>query len=133
MPVEAEGAAISELALRDRMRPSLFAVRGVRLLGAGGYNTHEYVPRFASPTEVMAAIDEYAIPLVLLQPGQAGRELAHIGQIRDTIAAFPDRWTLLWRSDEGPPAFLYEVVGNAAKPADQAKLTRLSAPRQLVE
>lgn len=45
----------------DRSGPSLFAVRGSRLLGGGGYNNRDYLPRFATPAEVALEIDRYAI------------------------------------------------------------------------
>jgi hypothetical protein len=126
----AEVTAIAELAMRNPARPSLFAVRGSRLLGAGGYQ--DYVPRYGSAREAMQAIDEYAIPLVILRASGEPGEWAHLRQIEDAIAQSPDRWELVWRDDTVRPAVsLYRVRGNEARVADTAKLVALSAPRPL--
>ena len=79
-PGEAE--AIAEIAMDDPHRPSLFAVRGSRLLGGGGYNNGDYQPRFADPARVMQAIDQYAIPFVLFRSTGAPGEWAHLEQLR---------------------------------------------------
>ena len=44
----AEFAVIAGLAMQDKSRPSIFAVRGSRLLGGGGYNNSDYQPRFGN-------------------------------------------------------------------------------------
>ena len=51
-----EESAVAELAMHDPHCPSLFAIRGSRLLGGGGYNNSDYQPRFDTVAEVMAAI-----------------------------------------------------------------------------
>jgi hypothetical protein len=80
----------------------------------------------------MAAIDEYAIPLVLLRTSGAPGEWTHLRQIEEAIAEFPDRWELAWRDDTvQPPVSLYRVRGNELRAADTAKLIALSAPRAL--
>ncbi|MBV8574084.1 MAG: hypothetical protein JOZ58_03465 [Acetobacteraceae bacterium] len=126
----AEPAGIAELALRDPARPSLFAVRGSRLLGAGGFQ--DYEPRYGSAAAAMAAIDEYAIPLVILRTDGAPGEWAHLRQIEDAIALFPERWELLWRDDTVRPIVsLYRVQGNERRAADLSKLVALSGPRAM--
>jgi hypothetical protein len=129
----AEGAAVAALAERDPARPSLFAVRGTRLLGGGGYNRADYLPRYASPQEVMAAIDSYAIPLVILRTQDGGGEWAHVDQVAEAVRLFPDRWELVWR--EAGPGYevrLLRIKDNAAKPGEIARLRALSAPQHLV-
>ena len=124
----AEGAAIAELAMADPARPSLFAIRASRLLGGGGYNTQDYEPKFSSPEQVMAAIDDYAIPLLLIRSENAPREWAHIRQLEEAMALHPDRFHLIWQDG---PTRLYGIGGNAARQADTARLIELSAPRAL--
>jgi hypothetical protein len=129
----AEGAAVAALAERDPARPSLFAVRGTRLLGGGGYNRADYQPRFASPQEVMAAIDAFAIPLVILRTREGGDAWAHIGQVDEAARLFPDRWELIWHAAEpGYEVRLFRIKDNAARIAAVAKLRELSAPQRLV-
>ena len=130
----AEGAAVAALAEQDPARPSLFAVRGTRLLGGGGYNRADYLPRYTSPQEVMAAIDAYAIPLVILRTTDAGDEWAHVTQVADAVRMFPDRWEQVWReTGPGYEVRLLRIKDNAAKPGEIARLHELSAPQHLVQ
>jgi len=130
---QGEAAAIAALAMRDPARPSLFAVRGSRLLGAGGYNNQDYEPRFQTSQEVMAAIDDYAIPLVLYRPNAAtNANWRHLQQIADAQRSEPERWDEIYR-DLGvhPSVALYRLVGNDARATDAKRLTALSAPSKL--
>jgi hypothetical protein len=128
----AEGAAVAEIASNDPKRPSMFAVRGSRLLGAGGYNSFEYVPRFHTPAEVMATIDDYHIPLVLFRMDGDRSEWEHVRQVADAVNRYPDQWEQICRIDEGGvPVMLYRVRGNDAYDADLKRVSDLSAPRTL--
>jgi hypothetical protein len=129
----AEGAAVAALAERDPARPSLFAVRGSRLLGGGGYNRADYLPRYTTPQEVMAAIDAYAIPLVILRTSDGGDEWAHVGQVAEAARLFPDQWELIWH-DDGPgfQVRLFRIKDNARRIAEFARLLELNAPQHLV-
>ena len=127
-----EGSIIAELALRDPHRPSLFVVRGSRLLGGGGYNNADYVPRFTNASAAMAELDRYAIPLVVLRNPKSSGEWAHIAQIDEARGREPTRWRLIY-SDERLPIkiLLFRIAGNEDKIADIAALTALSAPNAL--
>ena len=57
-----EAIAVTELAMHDPERPSLFVMRGVHVLGAGGWRLSEYEPKFSSAAEVMAEIDFRRVP-----------------------------------------------------------------------
>ncbi|HUB96510.1 MAG TPA: glycosyltransferase family 39 protein [Stellaceae bacterium] len=128
-----EDAAIAELAMADRHRPSLYVVRGSRLLGGGGYNNSEYVPRFDNVAEVIGAIDAYAIPLVLLQTDPSSGAWAHVAQVQQAAERNADCWKPVFRNDQvTPPVILYALCNNGTKKADVAKLTTLSAPRSLM-
>jgi len=131
-PPIVEEAAVAELALHDPHCPSLFAVRGSRLLGGGGYNNEDYKPRFATPAQVMAAIDEYRIPLVLFRPDNGVGEWEHVRQVAEAMKLYPDRWDVIDRIEgHGQPVLVLRVRGNADKPADLKNLARLTAPRSL--
>ncbi len=125
---EGEPAAVAELAMDDPQRPSLFVVRGSRLLAGGGYNNSDYVPRFATPAEAMAAVDSYAIPLVLLQLNPGNTSWRHIAQLADARRAAPERWQLVWQNEK---LALFRIRGNDTRVADTARLAALSAPRSL--
>ena len=137
--ISVENGMIAELALRDPRRPSVFAVRGSRLLGAGGFNTDEYEPRWRTPQEVMAALDDYAIPLVLFRRhiadhrrGLVQRDLGHIRQLAAAMTMFPERWELIYRDDGTDPEILvFRVRGNFGRPIDVAKLLAVTAPKGL--
>ena len=129
----AEGAAVAELAMNDPKRPSLFAIRGSRLLGGGGYNNGDYLPKYHNTAEVMAAIDEYHVPLVLFRSDGSMREWEHVRQTEEAIRQYPDRWQLIDRIEyAGQPAvLLYRVGGNSDLHADLPRLAALSAPHAL--
>jgi 4-amino-4-deoxy-L-arabinose transferase-like glycosyltransferase len=127
-----EGAVIAELAMEDPARPSLFAVRGSRLLGGGGYNNQDYLPRFASAHEIMAAIDAYAIPFVLVRSDPDHNRWQHIDQVEQARALQPERWKLVY--SDGPADALwrlYRIRENATATPDLGKLEQLSAPHAL--
>lgn len=129
-----EGAVITELAIADPHRPSLFVVRGSRLLGGGGYNTQEYLPKFQTPAEVMAEIDRYAIPFVLYAAKGDKGEWEHLQQVAAARQMYPDRWEEIYRdTTHTPEVVLFRVRGNDQKKADVAQLIALSAPRSLGE
>jgi hypothetical protein len=125
-----EEAAVATLATLDPHRPSLFAIRGSRLLGGGGYNNADYLPRFQTSAEVMAEIDRYAIPYVLLQSSGSSSEWAHLRQLQEASTLYPGRWQLIYRDTEHlPETRIFRITGNEVKPADAAMLVALSAPR----
>ncbi len=127
-----EESAVAELAMHDPHCPSLFAVRGSRLLGGGGYNNWDYKPRFDTAAEVMAAIDAYRIPLILFRSDGSAGEWMHVRQVAEAMKLYPDRWEVVDRIEgHGPPVLLLRVRGNADKPADLAHLAELTAPRSL--
>jgi hypothetical protein len=128
-----EAEAVVEIAMHDRNRPNLFAVRGSRLLGGGGYNNADYEPRYHSVAEVMAAIDAQTIPIVLVRAGGGPREWEHVRQVVAATAAYPDRFQPLGRVDlpDEAPVLLYRIAGNDTRPADVANLLALSAPHGL--
>jgi hypothetical protein len=124
-----EQQAVADLARLDTKRPGLFAVRGTRLLGGGGYDSAQYRPRFATAAEAMAEIDRYAIPFVFVR---IGGDWNHLRQIEEAIRAYPDRWQEVYRDDRhSPPIALYRIRGNDTKHADTKKLIALSAPKAL--
>jgi hypothetical protein len=124
---------VAALADRDPARPSLFAVRGSRLLGGGGYNRADYQPRFATPQAVMAAIDDYAIPLVILRTRDGGDEWAHVDQVAEAARLFPDQWVLIWQAaGPGYEVRLFRIKDNATRIAEFARLRELSAPQHLL-
>jgi hypothetical protein len=128
-----EAGAIAALAMYDPHRPSLFAIRGSRLLGGGGYNDQDYVPRFKTVRQVAAAIDDYAIPLVLFRPNVPGRlSWLHVNQVAEAARLDPARWQELFRvTNIDPAVVLFEIRGNENKPLEAKRLTALSAPRAL--
>jgi hypothetical protein len=128
----AEGAAVAEIAMHDKARPSMFAVRGSRLLGAGGYNSQDYQARFKDPQLALNEIDQYAIPLVLVRRDRSRREWAHVAQIDLAHELQPERWQVIYQNVTGTTSVaLYRLAGNADRKADINRLKRLTGPRAL--
>jgi len=123
-----ENAAISELVRMRDPSSDVFAVRGVRLLGGGGYNNQDYVPRYTSLDEVAAVLRTYRIPLLLLRDPDKPGEWAHIKQMAQLVARDPASFQPVWA---GKGATLYRLTDNAGLPGDAKILTDLSAPHAL--
>jgi hypothetical protein len=130
-----EGGMIAELAMGDPHRPSLFAVRGSRLLGAGGYNNQDYQPRFPTAAEAAREIDRYDIQFVIHQrrdPAIWYAPWVHVAQVAQVAAANPGRWQVVYQG--GPPdrpVTIWRITDHADKPLARDALLQLSAPRSL--
>ncbi|TAL04117.1 MAG: phospholipid carrier-dependent glycosyltransferase [Rhodospirillaceae bacterium] len=126
----AEVAAIAELAMMDPARPSLFAVRGSRLLGGGGYNRQDYLPKFADADQVAAEIDRYHIPLVLYQVDPGG--WMHVAQVEAVRSHATDSWKLLGTAGTAEsPVDLYKLPQAIGQEADVKLLLELASPKAL--
>lgn len=131
---QGEAAAIAELAMRDPRVPSLFAIRGSRIFGGGGYNSGDYEPRFANVADLMKEIDEYSIPLLILQKDGRAGAWDHIRQVDELLTRYPDRWKLIARNtDVSPEVSVYEIRGNEAKELPTPKMMQLTGPRALMQ
>jgi len=127
-----ESKAIVELVMQDMNRPSIFAVRGSRFLGGGGYNNQDYKPRFANASAVMAEIDLYKIPLVLFRDAPMQTNWTHLHQIEEARRLFPNRWQLLYADlNRASGIFLFRVTGNDHEKSDTAAIAAISTPRSL--
>lgn len=116
----------------DPHPPSLFAMRGSRIFGGGGYNRQDYLPRFEHADELMREIDEYAIPLMIFQPDPTGKDWAHIHQVEDLMKRYPERWRILSRNTSvSPEVLVIEILGNGDKETPTAKLMSLTGPKAL--
>lgn len=129
---QTEPSVVAALASADARRPYVWALRGSRLLGGGGYNNHNYVPRFSDAASAMEEIERYGIPFVLLRQTDAASEWAHVGQVA-SLASQPGRtWREVGRAPHpGGDLVLLEVPGHEGRAADTAKLLDLAAPRAL--
>lgn len=129
-----EAAAVAELAMRDPRVPSLFAIRGSRIFGGGGYNSGDYEPRFADVADLMKEVDDYSIPLLILQKDDAKGAWDHIRQVQELLVRYPDRWKLIARNtDVSPEVSVYEIRGNEAKELPTQRMMQLTGPRALTQ
>ncbi|MDE2335027.1 MAG: glycosyltransferase family 39 protein [Rhodospirillales bacterium] len=132
-PPPGEGAMISALASIDPARPSLFVVRGSRLLGGGGYNNSQYLPRFSHVQQVIHAIDHYGIPLLVFRDDRRVGAWEHIRQVREAAFREGSRWQIIART--GPaahPVIIMRLRENDQRVADPRALVRLSGPKALL-
>ena len=126
-----EAAALAELAMADPARPSLFAVRGSRLLGGGGYNRQDYLPRFTDTNQVAAELDSFHVPLVIFQPDPGGWE--HVAQIETLRLHAENPWQVLGTSAAPgqAPITLYRLPRSNGEVADINRWMALTGPRAL--
>lgn len=108
-----EVAALSSIVATKPAKPQIFVVRGSRLLGGGGYNTFQYVPRFTTTAEVQHAIDQYSIRFVIYRSTHQPDDWEHVRQVAEAAQTQPERWRLVYRQTR--PQYdvrLYEIKGN---------------------
>ncbi len=127
-----EGALTAEIAMSETQRPRIWVIRGSRLLGGGGYNTADYVPRFSSPEPIMGEIERYGVPIVILQHSDRPRGWVHIGQFATLVEQSPDRFERLAVFGDTAPVEVLRVRGQEGRRPDAAALTELSGPRALM-
>jgi hypothetical protein len=123
-----ETAAVSELTRLRHSSSEVFGVRGVRLLGGGGYNNSDYIARYKNASEVGVALQSYRIPLLLLRDPNRPGEWAHIKQVADLVDRDPSRYQLVWSGRGGK---LYKLVDSYGQRGEDKLLTELSAPHAL--
>jgi hypothetical protein len=131
-PPEGENAMIAALASMDTTRPNLFVIRASRLLGGGGYNNEDYAPRFSDVADIMAAIDRYGVPLLVLREDRRPSGWAHIRQVQAASRREGTQWEVVART--GPvsdPVLIIRLHENDHRVVDAQALERLSAPRAL--
>jgi hypothetical protein len=129
---KAECASIVGLAMLDKNRPSIFVVRGSRLLGGGGYNNQDYRPRFADVRGVMAEIDRYKIPFVLFRNSGMQKTWLHLAQIQEARALYPGRWKLIYRdTNHSAGIFLFRIKENVGQKMDEPMIAALNAAKGL--
>ena len=125
-----EVAAVAELAMADPARPSIFAVRGSRLLGGGGYNRSEYLPKFANAKQAEREINAFHIPLVLYQADPGG--WAHVAQVDAIQSNAKPAWQILGQTgSKQAPVTLYKLPQSEGMSADAGQLLQLSSPNGL--
>jgi hypothetical protein len=125
-----EGSAIAELAMNDPARPSIIAMRGSRLLGAGGYNRQDLYPKFQDVARVEQEIQSVRAPLVLYQPDPNGWH--HIAQVDEVRRNSRTPWELVATAENSSaPVSLYRVPGNETHMADLERIRDLTAPNAL--
>lgn len=129
---QSEPALVAEIAISEPQRPRAWVIRSARLLGGGGFNNHDYQPRFASPGEILPELDRYGVAMVILQRSARPDAWAHIGQFAALLVQHPDRFERVWISGGAAPIEVLRVRGNEARTPDAAALTALSGPRTIM-
>ena len=97
---ERESGFIAQLAQLDPARPSMFAVRGSRLLGKEeGFMNIDYAPKFNSPEEVLGELERLSICMVILDTAKKSQAWKHNRDIEWLINNKPDLWRKLYSMD----------------------------------
>jgi hypothetical protein len=87
-----EGAFVAEVAMREG-RPSHFVERGSKLLATDGFMGDKYELKFRTPTDLMNFLEMGPERIVVVD--SPVDPPAHVKLLRQTIAEYPNRWTLV--------------------------------------
>jgi hypothetical protein len=92
-----EGALIAEVASREP-QPALWLLRASKVLSHSGWFSEGYQVRFKSDDEVLQYLDSVPVEMIVVDsPSSYHRE--HHAQLRAVIAAHPERFSLLLRTE----------------------------------
>jgi hypothetical protein len=125
-----ETAFMSEVAMSKPIRPSIWIVRGTRLLGAGGYNNFEYQPKFTNLDEVRREIDLLSIPMIVISTHGKISNWKHIQQVQEIVDRADSGWRLSWRSDGIEDVRIYVNERNGRLSSMPQKIRELSFPKR---
>lgn len=94
---EIEGELASEILmnLSEQKLLNTFLVRGVKLLGGGGYNTHDYVPRFDTVEQVKMTIRETNVSFIVHEDSERAEILKHNRQVADLVLLYPEVFEII--------------------------------------
>jgi len=127
-----ESSFIAQMAQLDQARPTAITIRGARLLGKEeGFMNVDYMPKFASPEEVLAELERLSIAMVVLDRSEKAQEWLHNRHIAWLIDNRPDLWIKISPSDN--PAgdgdiSIYILKSSGQKNVDMPLLTETFRP-----
>jgi hypothetical protein len=90
-----EGAAISEVAMRDHPRPKHFVLRASKLLAQSGWSGGSYRLLYNTPQEMSAFLTNIPVDYVIFDASRSGHETPHHSVLRQVLQSYPDSWGLL--------------------------------------
>lgn len=130
-----ESSFIAQLAQLDQARPSMFVVRGSRLLGKEeGFMNIDYMPKFDSPEDVLRELERLSITLVVLDKSKKAREWRHNRDIAWLVENKPDLWRQVWSMDnpglDGTLSF-YILKSSETKTVDMTLLRKEFRPNSV--
>lgn len=86
LPTDNEGPLVAELLLYDRHRPSLLLYRPSRLLASSNWLGLDYTLKYRSSSDLMEALDEKGIGLILLHTRPREQVIPHDVLLRDGLS-----------------------------------------------
>ncbi len=90
-PVEAEGMAVSEIAMQDR-RPRHFVLRALKVLAQSDWNGDGYHSRFQNPKDMSKYLDSVPIDYVLTANGDVNNKFLHHRLLLQALESHPEIW-----------------------------------------
>ena len=124
-----ETAFIAEMAMKRPFRDQPFVVRGSRLLGGGGYNNFDYLPKFNDVDAVRQAINDMNIAILVIAPTPQAKKWAHVAQVEEVLMR-DGQWKKTWTSDGRDDVRVYRHVGNAEKAGMGQAIVQLASPKK---
>jgi 4-amino-4-deoxy-L-arabinose transferase-like glycosyltransferase len=96
----AEGLLIEEVASRERPL-NRWILRGTKVLSRSGWHLENYRIRFSDNDALLAYLRSVPVDLIVLDPPNSGRPLAHHRQLAELIERHPDDFEPVLRTSPG--------------------------------
>ena len=89
-----EGAFVAAVAAGDR-RPGHFVLRANKALAFTTWNGISYQPHFATTAGLQRFLESVPVRILVVQKGSGPAGHTHWGLLKETLRAYPHRWTLV--------------------------------------
>ncbi len=94
-----EGMLVAEVASQDR-RPRWYVLRASQHLAQASWDARQYRLRYRTPQEVMAALLDIPVSILVLHTRLDKKGFPHHALLRRTVEAFAQDWELMYRHSQ---------------------------------
>jgi hypothetical protein len=134
-----EGMFISEAATQEQ-RPGHIVLRASRSLAKSNWNSEGYEVTHHTSAELMTFLERIPVRILIIDESVSPGHLRHHDLLRDTVAAYPDRWVEIGsypviRETKNFPNGLrvYRLVGGENRPPGTIQLDLTRTLKKMIE